>query len=125
MAICARCANSHLDPVLRDKESQDLDGYLRTLRKILEQTTGIRRAGSAALDLAYVANGRLDGFWEFDLNAWDIAAGVLLIQEAGGLVSDTQGGHSYLESGDLVCANPKLFKTLLTIVNSALKSAQA
>ena len=107
------------------REGQDLDGYLRTLRKILEQTTGIRRAGSAALDLAYVANGRLDGFWEFDLNAWDIAAGVLLIQEAGGLVSDTQGGHSYLESGDLVCANPKLFKTLLTIVNSALKSAQA
>ena len=102
---------------------QELDSYLATLRSILEHTSGIRRAGSAALDLAYVAAGRFDGFWEFGLNIWDIAAGVLLIQEAGGLVSDLDGGHDYLETGNIVAGNGKLFKPLVTTLNSALKSS--
>lgn len=76
----------------------------------------MRRAGSAALDLAYVACGRLDGFWEFGLAPWDVAAGALLIKEAGGLVGDLQGGENYLQTGDIVAGNPKIFKALLQAV---------
>lgn len=68
------------------------------------------------MDLAYVAAGRLDGFWEMNLKPWDIAAGCLLVQEAGGLVSDFQGGHSFMENGHVVCAPPKVFKPLLKTV---------
>ncbi len=104
------------------RADQQLDIYLATLKALLEKTSGIRRAGSAALDLAYVAAGRFDGFWEFGLNQWDIAAGILLIQEAGGIVSDPEGGHDYLESGDLVAANSLLYKPLITTLNTAMKS---
>ncbi len=95
------------------RNDQDLDAYLDTFRAIAPKTAGIRRAGSAALDLAYIAAGRLDGFWEFGLKPWDIAAGVLIIEEAGGLVSDMNGGNTYFESGNIVCGNPKVFKALL------------
>lgn len=104
------------------RTDQELDTYLATLKALLMQTSGIRRAGSAALDLAYVAAGRFDGFWEFGLNTWDIAAGVLLIQEAGGLVSDFDGGHSHLESGNIVAANSKLYKPLISTLNAAIKA---
>ena len=90
-----------------------LDKYLLTFQSIFQQCGGVRRAGSAALDLAYVACGRLDGFWEFGLNIWDIAAGVLLIKEAGGLVGDFEGGENYLTSGNVVAGNPRIFKHLL------------
>ena len=82
----------------------------------------MRRAGSAALDLAYVAAGRLDGFWEFGLRPWDIAAGSLLIKEAGGLVSDISGGEQYMKTGNIVAGNPKLFKSLLQTIGPALKN---
>ncbi|NOX27470.1 MAG: inositol monophosphatase [Gammaproteobacteria bacterium] len=95
------------------RKDQDLDAYLKTFRAIAPQTAGIRRAGSAALDLAYVAAGRLDGFWEFGLKPWDLAAGALLIEEAGGLVGDVSGGNNHFESGDIVCGNAKVFKALL------------
>ncbi|MBL1292546.1 MAG: inositol monophosphatase [Thiotrichales bacterium] len=95
------------------RKDQDLDAYLKTFRAIAPQTAGIRRAGSAALDLAYVAAGRLDGFWEFGLKPWDLAAGALLIEEAGGLVGDVSGGSNHFESGDIVCGNAKVFKALL------------
>ena len=72
-----------------------------------------RRAGAAALDLAYVACGRLDAFWELGLSPWDTAAGALLIQEAGGLVSDLKGEQSWLESGDVCAGTPKIFPALL------------
>ena len=101
------------------RHDQELEIYLSTLRALLAQTSGIRRAGSAALDLAYVAAGRFDGFWEFGLHIWDIAAGVLLIQEAGGLVSDLHGGQDFLASGNLVAANNKLYKPLITTLNAA------
>lgn len=104
------------------RESQDIDTYLATLKALLLRTSGIRRAGSAALDLAYVAAGRLDGFWEFGLNTWDIAAGCLIIQEAGGLVGDPAGGHTHLETGDIVTANPKLFHLMLSTIHAAVKS---
>lgn len=87
--------------------------YLPTLEALVGKCAGVRHTGSAALDLAYVASGRLDGFWEFGLRPWDIAAGCLLIQEAGGLVSDLQGGEDYMRQGDVVAGTPKVFKTLL------------
>ena len=104
------------------REGQDVDAYLATLRALMLRTSGIRRAGSAALDLAYVAAGRLDGFWEFGLNIWDIAAGCLIIQEAGGLVGDPAGSHTHLETGNIVAANPKLFRLMLNTMHTALKS---
>jgi myo-inositol-1(or 4)-monophosphatase len=87
--------------------------YLQMMQALIPGSAGIRRAGSAALDLAYVAAGRLDGFWEIGLNPWDMAAGVLLIEEAGGLISDLTGKASHLQSGDVVAANPRLFKAML------------
>lgn len=83
------------------------------INDMVQQGGLLRRNGSAALDLSYVAAGRLDGFWETHLNAWDIGAGTLLVQEAGGLVGDYHGGHEHLDRGEIVAANPKLFKVLL------------
>ncbi len=80
---------------------------------LIGQCAGVRSTGSAALDLAYVASGRLDGYWKFGLKSWDIAAGSLLIQEAGGLISDLQGGEAYWRQGDIVAGAPKIFKALL------------
>ncbi|MCA0404290.1 MAG: inositol monophosphatase [Proteobacteria bacterium] len=87
--------------------------YLPTFNALVGQCAGFRRTGSAALDLAYVASGRLDGLWEFGLRPWDIAAGLLIVKEAGGMVSDMQGGEDYMKKGDIVAATPKVFKTLL------------
>jgi myo-inositol-1(or 4)-monophosphatase len=99
---------------------ENIDAYLACLKEIAGQTAGIRRAGSAALDLAYVAAGRFDGFWEMNLKEWDIAAGVLLVKEAGGMLSDFKGGNDYLDYGHVVCANPKVFKPLLQVVGKHL-----
>ncbi len=95
------------------RNPQYLDAYVETFKVMHLQTAGIRRAGSAALDLAYVASGRLDGFWELALKPWDIAAGILLVQEAGGLIGDFSGGHDFLETGNIVAGNPKVFKAIL------------
>lgn len=98
------------------RQHQHLETYLKTLQTLMPLSAGIRRAGSAALDLAYVAAGRLDGFWEFGLSSWDIAAGALLIQEAGGLISDMHGSEDYLTSGNVVAGTPKVFKTMLQAI---------
>ncbi|MEH6635705.1 MAG: inositol monophosphatase family protein [Halioglobus sp.] len=90
-----------------------LESYSKTLEVLAGQCAGIRRAGAASLDLAYVAAGRLDAFWEIGLSQWDIAAGVLLVREAGGLVSDIDASDNYLQSGNIVCGNPKCFKAVL------------
>jgi myo-inositol-1(or 4)-monophosphatase len=95
------------------KDQRYLDVYLQMFKQMIIPTAGIRRAGSAALDLAYVAAGRLDGFWELNLNPWDMAAGLLLIQEAGGMVSDIQGGHKIFETGHVIAANPRVFKAMV------------
>jgi len=95
------------------KELSRLDQYLRALETIMRGSAGIRRAGAAALDLAYVACGRLDAFWEMGLAPWDMAAGALLISEAGGLVGDLQGGAEFMASGDIAAATPKVFPELL------------
>lgn len=98
-----------------------LDHYMDTLKAMTGTCRGIRRAGSAALDLAYVAAGRTDGFWEMGLSQWDIAAGIVLVREAGGFIGDWEGGEGYWQSGDIVAANPKAMKVMV----QALRAAKA
>jgi myo-inositol-1(or 4)-monophosphatase len=90
-----------------------IDPYMQTLGEFTRTCRTIRRAGSAALDLAYVAAGRADGFWEIGLKQWDIAAGIVLVREAGGFVGDLTGGEGFWDSGDIVAANPKCFKAMV------------
>jgi myo-inositol-1(or 4)-monophosphatase len=97
-----------------------LEPYCKSVELLAGQCAGIRRAGAASLDLAYVAAGRLDAFWEIGLAPWDIAAGALLVREAGGLVADINGSDNYLESGNVVCGNPKCFKAVLQAVKPLL-----
>ena len=113
----------HLDGALLGtgfpfKEQERLDEYLKTFRTLFPMTAGIRRAGAASLDLAYVACGRLDGFWELGLKPWDIAAGVLLIKEAGGLISDLDNKDAYLKNGDVITATPGIHNEMLNKLNS-------
>jgi myo-inositol-1(or 4)-monophosphatase len=105
------------------KDQSYIDAYLAMLKSLLKDAAGIRRAGSAALDLAYVAAGRFDGFWEIGLKPWDMAAGVLLVQEAGGIVSDLEGGDRHFETGGIVCANPKLHGPMLELIAPHLTDA--
>ncbi|MGG7054758.1 inositol monophosphatase family protein [Nitrosomonas sp. ANs5] len=93
-----------------------MEAYLAMFKDVIPRTAGIRRPGSAALDLAYVAAGRYDGFWEMGLAPWDMAAGCLLILEAGGMVSDLEGNEHFLKSGQVVAGNPKIFVQLLQII---------
>ncbi|KAA3626238.1 MAG: inositol monophosphatase [Proteobacteria bacterium] len=102
------------------RDIHHLEAYLAMFRDLFPLTAGIRRAGAAALDLAYVAAGRLDGFWEIGLKPWDMAAGVLMIQEAGGSVSDFSGGKAYLETGNVVCGAPKVHAQLLSTIQPHL-----
>ena len=95
---------------------EHLDWYTQTLAAITSRSMGVRRAGAASLDLAYVAASRLDGFWEMGLNQWDIAAGALLVREAGGLITDLSGGEGWYNSGNVVCANSKLIRQILPLV---------
>jgi myo-inositol-1(or 4)-monophosphatase len=97
-----------------------LDAYLATFKALFPLVSGIRRAGSAALDLAYIASGRLDGFWEIGLKEWDIAAGILIVQEAGGLVSDFSGGNDYFKTGNIIVGNPKVHKGILQTIQPHL-----
>ena len=83
------------------------------LKSFTRDCRALRRSGSAALDLAYVAAGRADGYWEIGLNSWDIAAGVLLVREAGGFVGDLNGGDKFFSTGNIVAANPRVFKTMV------------
>jgi myo-inositol-1(or 4)-monophosphatase len=98
------------------RELQHLDEYLAMFRELTARTAGLRRAGAASLDIAYVAAGRLDGFWEMGLSPWDMAAGALLVQEAGGLVGDFRGDPGYLDSGRIICGNPKIFAQMLQVI---------
>lgn len=100
-----------------------VDSYMSTFRELTEKTAGMRRAGAASLDLAYVAAGRLDGFWEFGLAPWDMAAGTLMILEAGGFVTDLSGDGNYLKLGDVVAGSPKVHTPLLQIIQRNLTKA--
>ncbi|MEM7360614.1 MAG: inositol monophosphatase family protein [Pseudomonadota bacterium] len=101
------------------KNLAELGSFLHTMQGVLaKQTSGIRRLGAAALDLAYVAAGRYDGFWEANLQAWDIAAGALLVEEAGGRVADFNGADQHLQSGDIVAASPDIFQALVDVTTT-------
>ncbi len=97
-----------------------LEPYAKSVEVLAGQCAGIRRAGAASLDLAYVAAGRLDAFWEIGLAQWDIAAGALLVKEAGGLIADIDASDRYMESGNIVCGNPKCFKAVLQVTKPLL-----
>ncbi|WP_163708574.1 inositol monophosphatase family protein [Mangrovibacterium lignilyticum] len=98
-----------------------LESYLKVLEFFMIETRGMRRMGSAAVDLAYVACGRFDGFFEHALHAWDVAAGVLLVQEAGGKVTDFKGGDKYLFGKELISANANYFPAFFAKVNEHLE----
>jgi myo-inositol-1(or 4)-monophosphatase len=95
---------------------EHIDAYLEIFKEMTRRAAGVRRPGAASLDLAYVACGRLDGFWEFGLSPWDMAAGALLITEAGGLVGDLAGEPNYLVTGNIVGGTPKVFSQILQVV---------
>jgi myo-inositol-1(or 4)-monophosphatase len=105
------------------REMAHLEVFLDTFRAILPRVSGVRRAGSASLDLAHVACGKLDGFWEFGLSAWDMAAGCLLVEEAGGLVGDFCGGQAQLEAGHVVVGSPKIYGELLKLIQPQLPAS--
>lgn len=102
---------------------EHIDTYLAIFKELAQKTAGMRRPGAASLDLAYVACGRYDGFWEFGLAPWDMAAGTLLISEAGGLVSDMRGDSNYLESGNIIAGTPKVFAPLLKLIEANLPAS--
>ncbi|MCF7983362.1 MAG: inositol monophosphatase [Thiohalocapsa sp.] len=95
------------------REQADLDLYLKMLKAVIRDTAGIRRPGSAALDFAYLAAGRIDAFWELDLSPWDFAAGALLVAEAGGTVTDLAGGDRFFETGNIVAGGLKIHRAML------------
>ncbi len=96
------------------RDGSYLDTYLQMMKTMIEHTAGLRRPGAAALDLAYVAAGFYDGFWEVGLNPWDVAAGSLLVQESGGLIGDLAGESEFLHAGQVIAGNPKIFAQIVT-----------
>jgi myo-inositol-1(or 4)-monophosphatase len=116
---CPQLADALIGTGFPFREFSRIELYMAQMRFLMGASAGVRRAGAAALDLAYVACGRLDGFWEMGLAAWDMAAGALLIQEAGGLVSDLEGEQKYLEAGEICAATPKVFAALLQALKSS------
>lgn len=98
-----------------------LDEYLKIFKSFMTQVSGIRRPGSAALDLCYLACGRYDGFWELNLKPWDIAAGTLIIQEAGGVITDFSGRKDFLYKGNVIGSNSKIHSWMLDAVRDILK----
>ena len=105
------------------RENQNLELYMQMFAAVARKTAGIRRAGSAALDLAYVAAGRMDGFWEMGLKEWDMAAGLLMIQEAGGSVGYFDGRPGIPTDGSILCGGQKVFKLLADEFKPLLPSA--
>lgn len=104
------------------RNKQYIDSYIKIFRELLHSVSDLRRPGTAAIDLAYVACGRVDGFFEFGLSPWDIAAGVVLIKEAGGAVSDFEGGEEYLKTGNIIAGNPMIHSFLVSKIKKTLKN---
>ena len=105
----------------RSNQAEMMPTYQNTMSVLSLGTAGVRCFGSASLDLAYVAAGRYDGYWQFNLEQWDIAAGVLMVQEAGGIVGDMKGGTTHMQTGDIVAANPKVFKDMIKRLHGVIK----
>lgn len=104
---------------------KELEPYLKMLGKVVRNTAGVRRPGAAALDLCYVAAGRLDAFWETGLKPWDLAAGSLIIREAGGIVSALDGGENYMDTGHILCGTPKIYSGLARLCAGEIKAIVA
>lgn len=102
------------------RDQRHLEQFLNMLKAIMRDAAGIRRPGSASLDLAYVAAGRLDGFWELGLAPWDLAAGAVLITEAGGTVTDLSGGDKFVNTGNIVAGNLKVQRAMLSCIRPFL-----
>jgi myo-inositol-1(or 4)-monophosphatase len=98
------------------RDGSHLDTYLKMMRAMIEQVAGLRRPGAAALDLAYVAAGYYDGFFEIGLNPWDVAAGSLLVLEAGGLIGNFSGEGDYVYGGEVIAATPRVFAQMVTML---------
>ncbi len=101
---------------------KDMDPYLAMLKKVVQNTSGLRRPGAAALDLCYVACGRLDAFWETGLAPWDLAAGSLIIRESGGIVTELDGGEAYMESGSVLAGTPKIYAGLARLCGNEIRA---
>lgn len=97
------------------------DAYLNIIKIFLDKTHGIRRLGSAAMDLAYVASGRLDGFFEYNLSPWDVAAGAFIVQQAGGKVTDFGGGSNFLFGGEMCASNNRIHPAMLEVIRETWK----
>ncbi|MDP1525737.1 MAG: inositol monophosphatase family protein [Rhodocyclaceae bacterium] len=113
---CVKLEESLLGTGFPYRVFDHVDTYLAIFKEMTKRCAGVRRPGAASLDLAWVACGRIDGFWEFGLSPWDMAAGALLILEAGGLVSDLSGDGNYLQTGNIVGGTPKVFNQLLQVI---------
>jgi myo-inositol-1(or 4)-monophosphatase len=116
VSSCAKIDEALLGTGFPYRMFDHVDAYLAIFKEMTRRCAGVRRPGAASLDLAWVAAGRLDGFWEFGLSPWDMAAGALLIQEAGGLVSDLAGDGNYLATGNIIGGTPKVFNQLLQAI---------
>lgn len=103
------------------RDDQDTEQFIDSLRLFMNGTSGIRRAGSAALDLAYVAAGRYDGYWEFGVKPWDVAAGILLVKEAGGLAGDMDPNQNVLNNGNVLAGTPKVYMEMQRKLSQVLK----
>jgi len=110
---CVRLGDALVGTGFPFKEIDNIERYSGQLKQLMQKSAGVRRAGAAALDLAYVACGRLDAFWEIGLSPWDMAAGALMITEAGGLVGDLRGDAGFLDKGEIAAATPKIFAPFL------------
>ena len=107
------------------RTGDDFDRYLRMMGEVMRLTAGLRRPGAAALDLAYVAAGRTDGFFETGLSPWDVAAGSLLVQEAGGLIGNFSGEADFLEQRECLAGNPRIYGQLVTLLGKYSRFAPA
>jgi myo-inositol-1(or 4)-monophosphatase len=117
-----RLASSLIGTGFPYREDQDLEKYLKIFAEMTRQCAGLRRPGAASLDLAYVAAGRYDGFFESDLKPWDMAAGALLITESGGLIGNYRGEEGFLKSGEVMAANPRIFAQMVQCLSKYSKT---
>jgi len=125
VAAETRLTNALLGTGFPYREDQDLETYLRIFAEMSRQCAGLRRPGAASLDLVYVAAGRYDGFFESDLKPWDMAAGALIVAEAGGLVGTYSGEEGFLQSGEVMAANPRLFAQMAQILRPYAKASES
>ncbi|HYT98315.1 MAG TPA: inositol monophosphatase family protein [Casimicrobiaceae bacterium] len=123
VSTCTRLSDALVGTVFPTRKSPALPSYLPVFGALVDQCAGLLRAGSCALDLAHLASGRLDGFWVTSLRAWDVAAGALLVNEAGGRVGDFAGGTEFLRTNEVIAAAPGLFNPLREAIVAALPAS--